>query len=119
MAKYQATREEGIAEVDETFLLELLKRLRGLPGTTRQPGDRERIRGPGRFTSHYMVEQDYAGFQSEQMNAEAIGNVMPLSSSEAGCLVMGWRRILEHYGKEVNINVCLHEVLGHPMQHVT
>ncbi|KTA74897.1 IS1595 family transposase, partial [Aeromonas salmonicida] len=31
---------------------------------------------------------------------------------------LGWRRMLERYGRGVNIKVCLHEALGHPMQHV-
>ncbi|TNJ20762.1 IS1595 family transposase, partial [Aeromonas sobria] len=31
---------------------------------------------------------------------------------------LGWRRMLERYGKGVNIKACLHEALGHPMQHV-
>ncbi|MFM5627372.1 IS1595 family transposase, partial [Aeromonas veronii] len=31
---------------------------------------------------------------------------------------LGWRRMLERYGKGVNIKACLHEALGRPMQHV-
>ncbi|OEC49290.1 hypothetical protein A9G49_03665 [Aeromonas sp. ANP5] len=31
---------------------------------------------------------------------------------------LGWRRMLERYGRGVNIKACLHEALGHPMQHV-
>ncbi len=31
---------------------------------------------------------------------------------------LGWRRMLEHYGRGVNIKACLHEALGYPMQHV-
>ncbi|MCC0180071.1 IS1595 family transposase [Aeromonas hydrophila] len=31
---------------------------------------------------------------------------------------LGWRRMLERYGREVNISRCLHEALGRPMQHV-
>ncbi|HHQ4624057.1 TPA: IS1595 family transposase, partial [Aeromonas veronii] len=31
---------------------------------------------------------------------------------------LGWRRMLERYGKGVNIKTCLHEALGRPMQHV-
>ena len=31
---------------------------------------------------------------------------------------LGWRRMLERYGKGVNIKACLYEALGHPMQHV-
>lgn len=31
---------------------------------------------------------------------------------------LGWRRMLQRYGREVNIKMCLHEVLGHPMQYV-
>ena len=32
---------------------------------------------------------------------------------------LGWRRMLERYGKGVDIKHCLHEALGRPMQHVT
>ncbi|QSX28646.1 IS1595 family transposase [Shewanella cyperi] len=32
---------------------------------------------------------------------------------------LGWRRMLERYGKGVDIRHCLHEALGHPMQHTT
>ena len=32
---------------------------------------------------------------------------------------LGWRRMLERYGREVDIPCCLHEALGRPMQHVT
>ncbi|MHA2756316.1 IS1595 family transposase, partial [Aeromonas dhakensis] len=31
---------------------------------------------------------------------------------------LGWRRMLERYGREVNTKMCLHEALGHPIQHV-
>ncbi len=31
---------------------------------------------------------------------------------------LGWRRMLERYGRGVNIKSCLREALGHPMQHV-
>ena len=31
---------------------------------------------------------------------------------------LGWRRMLERYGRGVNIKLCLHEALGRPMQHV-
>ncbi|MEB8286282.1 IS1595 family transposase, partial [Aeromonas veronii] len=31
---------------------------------------------------------------------------------------LGWRRMLERYGRGVNIKACLHEALGRPMQHV-
>ena len=31
---------------------------------------------------------------------------------------LGWRRMLERYGREVTIPHCLHEALGRPMQHV-
>lgn len=31
---------------------------------------------------------------------------------------LGWRRMLERYGREVNVPRCLHEALGRPMQHV-
>lgn len=31
---------------------------------------------------------------------------------------LGWRRMLGCYGMGVNIKACLHEALGHPMQHV-
>ncbi|MDM5122587.1 IS1595 family transposase, partial [Aeromonas bivalvium] len=31
---------------------------------------------------------------------------------------LGWRRMLERYGREVTIPRCLHEALGRPMQHV-
>ncbi|MFM4767471.1 IS1595 family transposase, partial [Aeromonas veronii] len=31
---------------------------------------------------------------------------------------LGWRRMLERYGKGVNNKACLHEALGRPMQHV-
>ena len=31
---------------------------------------------------------------------------------------LGWRRMLERYGRGVNISRCLHEALGRPMQHV-
>ncbi|MDE7529275.1 IS1595 family transposase, partial [Aeromonas salmonicida] len=31
---------------------------------------------------------------------------------------LGWRRMLERYGRGGNIKACLHEALGHPMQHV-
>ncbi|NEX90924.1 IS1595 family transposase, partial [Aeromonas rivipollensis] len=30
---------------------------------------------------------------------------------------LGWRRMLERYGREVTIPRCLHEALGRPMQH--
>ena len=31
---------------------------------------------------------------------------------------LGWRMMLERYERGVNIKACLHEALGHPMQHV-
>ncbi|MFH7524954.1 IS1595 family transposase, partial [Aeromonas sp. A5] len=31
---------------------------------------------------------------------------------------LGWRRMLERYGKEIGIRHCVHEALGRPVQHV-
>ncbi|UBQ52694.1 DUF932 domain-containing protein [Aeromonas hydrophila] len=31
---------------------------------------------------------------------------------------LGWRRMLEHYGREVNISRCLHDARGRPRQHI-
>ena len=51
MANHQATREEGIVEVDETFFLESFKGQRGLPRPARHRGGKGRTRGPGGITS--------------------------------------------------------------------
>lgn len=88
MAGHQATREEGIVEVDETFFLELFKGQRGLPRPPRHRGGKGRTRGTGRDYIPVMVVQDRAGhhadFQLEQMNAETVIAVLkPLVSPDA------------------------------------
>lgn len=185
MALHQATREDGIVEVDETFFLESFKGQRRLPRSARHRGGKGRTRGTGPDYIPVMVVQDRAGhhadFQLEKMDANAvIAALKPLISADAvlcsdgagvyarfskeqgvthkvvrnrqGERVMGayhiqhvngyhrrlkewmarfhgvatrylknylgWRRMLERYGKAVSIKACLHEALGHPMQHV-
>lgn len=61
MAAHQATREEGIVEVDETFFLESFKGQRGLPRPPRHRGGKGRTRGTGPDYIPVMVEQDRAG----------------------------------------------------------
>jgi hypothetical protein len=185
MANHQATREEGIVEVDETFFLESFKGLRGLPRPARHRGGKGRTRGTGRDYIPVMVVQDRAGhqadFQLERLDAQTVKAVLQpliapdavLCSDGAGVYAsfsqargithqvvynrrgervigayhiqhvngyhrrlkewmerfhgvathylrnyLGWRRMLERYGREVNTKMCLHEALGHPMQHV-
>ena len=88
MAGHQATREEGIVEVDETFFLESFKGQRGLPRPARHRGGKGRTRGTGPDYIPVMVVQDRAGyhadFQLEQMNAEMVIAVLkPLVSPDA------------------------------------
>ncbi len=185
MANHQATREEGIVEVDETFFLESFKGQRGLPRPARHRGGKGRTRGTGRDYIPVMVVQDRAGhqadFQLERLDAQTVKAVLQpfiapdavLCSDGAGVYAsfsqargithqvvynrrgervigayhiqhvngyhrrlkewmerfhgvathylrnyLGWRRMLERYGREVNTKMCLHEALGHPMQHV-
>ena len=185
MVTHQATREEGIVEVDETFFLESFKGLRGLSRPAWHRGGKGRNRGTGPDHIPVMVVQDrvghHADFQLEKINALAVIAVLkPLVSKDAvlcsdGAGVyasfskeqgvthqvvhnrqgervvgayhiqhvngyhhrvqewmerfhgvathylknyLGWRRMLERYGRNVNIKACLHEALRHPMQHV-
>lgn len=185
MATHQATREEGIVEVDETFFLESFKGQRGLPRPARHRGGKGRTRGTGPDYIPVMVVQDRAGhladFQLDKMDAHTVKRVLApliapdavLCSDGAGVYAsfstlqgmthqvvrhrpgervieayhiqhvngyhrrlkewmerfhgvathylrnyLGWRRMLERYGKRVGIRDCLHEALGRPMQHV-
>ena len=88
MAAHQATREEGIVEVDETFFLESFKGQRGLPRPPRHRGGKGRTRGTGPDYIPVMVVQDRAGhhadFQLDKMNAETVIAVLkPLVSPDA------------------------------------
>ncbi|MGE6136615.1 IS1595-like element ISAs23 family transposase, partial [Aeromonas salmonicida] len=88
MATHQATREEGIVEVDDTFFLESFKGQRGLPRPPRHRGGKGRTRGTGPDYIPVMVVQDRAGhhadFQLEKMNAETVIAVLkPLVSPDA------------------------------------
>ena len=185
MASHQATREEGIVEVDETFFLESFKGQQGLPRPARHRGGKGRTRGTGPDYIPVMVVQDRAGhladFQLEKLDIRAVRTVLtPLIAPDAvlcsdGAAVyasfsrqqglthrvvrnregervvgayhiqhvngyhsrlkewmarfhgvatsylrnyLGWRRMLERDGKEIDISRCLHEALGRPMQHV-
>ena len=88
MAGHQATQEEGIVEVDETFFLESFKGQRGLPRPPRHRGGKGRTRGTGPDYIPVMVVQDRAGhhadFQLEKINAETVIAVsQPLMSPDA------------------------------------
>ncbi|MCH7370369.1 IS1595 family transposase, partial [Aeromonas sp. MR16] len=60
MANHQATREEGIVEVDETFFLESFKGQSGLSRPARHRGGKGRTRGTGPDYIPVMVVQDRA-----------------------------------------------------------
>lgn len=88
MATHQATREEGIVEVDETFFLESFKGQRGLPCPARHRGGKGRTRGTGPDDIPVMVVQDRAGhladFQLEKMDAQTVRTVLtPLIAPDA------------------------------------
>jgi len=88
MAGHQATREEGIVEVDETFFLESFKGQRRLPRPPRHRGGKGRTRGTGLDYIPVIVVQDRAGhhadFQLEKINAEGVIAVLkPLVSPDA------------------------------------
>jgi hypothetical protein len=73
MATYQATREKGIVEVDETFFLESFKGQRGLPRPAGHRGGKGRARRTCPDYIPVMVVQDRAGhladFQLDKMDA--------------------------------------------------
>ena len=52
MTGHQATREEGIVEVDETFFLDSLEGQRGLSHSAQHRGGQGRTHGTGRVASH-------------------------------------------------------------------
>lgn len=88
MAPHQATREEGIVEVDETFFLESFKGQRGRPRPPRHRGSKGQTRETGPDYIPVMVVQDRAGhhadFQLEKINAEVVIAVLkPLVSPDA------------------------------------
>ncbi|MCS3833176.1 hypothetical protein HNP10_001937 [Aeromonas veronii] len=58
MAGHQATWEEGIAEVDETFFLESFKGQRGLPRPPRHRGGKGRTRRTGPDYIPVIMVQD-------------------------------------------------------------
>ena len=88
MALHQATREDGIVDVDETFFLESFKGQRRLPRSAQHRGGKRRTRGTGPDYIPVMVVQDraahHAHFQLEKMNANAvIAALKPLISADA------------------------------------
>lgn len=94
MACHQATRVEGIVEVDETFFLESFKGQQGLPRPPWHRGSKGRTRGTGPDYIPVMVVQDRAGhhadFQLEKIDAETVITVLkPLVSPERCCIAMG------------------------------
>lgn len=46
---------------------------------------------------------------------ERVDGAVPWSATRYLKNYLGWRRMLERYGKAVSIKACLHGVLGHPM----
>ncbi|MFM5463941.1 IS1595 family transposase [Aeromonas simiae] len=88
MATHQATREEGIVEVDETFFLESFKGMRGLSRPARRRGGKGRTRGTGPDYIPVMVVQDRAGhhadFQLDKLDARTVEAVLaPLIAADA------------------------------------
>ncbi len=88
MATHQATREDGIIEVDETFFLESFKGQRGLSRPPRHCGGKGGTRGTGREYITVMVVQDRAWppcrFSVGRVNTEIVIAVLkPFVSLDA------------------------------------
>ena len=92
MATHQATREEGIVEVDETFFLESFKGQRRLPRPARRRGGVGRTRGTSPDQIAVLVVRDRSGqtadFRLEKLDAPHVIAVLRPVNVQRGLRVL-------------------------------